>query len=299
MKSKSMIENEIKLLVENSLNVFRKYGVELSYFPTCEFIPNSKIGSFTALTVADEVSSSNDIYDSFLNKLGVIELREYFGLKFSDDAIIQASQMKIKNSDGVISHPTKKDIAVYSSFLDLDKNLKQTLVGHDVWHLIEKEHSILGKHLLIQEGTASLVGLRVIGSLPGLKPENANSIVELEYSGVAYMVQMHLNEYNADLPTILETDFRDEVEFYFYKRMNSYLTEIVRRERDNPKLLNQEMRIVNMSHDPFFKELKGNLSENSLLDAFRKYGAELFAQELANQPEGLTKYIADLKSLGL
>ncbi len=278
--------------LEGAIGFFAVQGVTLSYRPRIGFLEEAEClrKNIQARAVVENgvPAGQPSLSHIFRYTTSVILWRHECGLSVSLPAL-----RELHRAAGIRKTPRTENVAnilvaPYGGGIDYD-----TLVAHELWHLIEDERGLLSAGLLIREGTATYASARYLG-VEGRgahllsPPEECGDPFRLKRAGVGYLAHLHLHDERNPLLAMLDPAVRAELSGMALERCAPLARRLARFAAtkqwyvdDFRKYLQRILR--DARHDP-----------PGIITAFRDLGAETLAEELARQElAGLVSFISE------
>jgi hypothetical protein len=184
------------------------------------------------------------------------------------------------------------DIVLYKPSSELTQNGINQVMAHEMWHLIEQEKGISLQHPIIIEGTATYVQKRLFGEK--ILPQKNTDFTKWLYLDSAYITQEVVADSENPFRSLLEDKVRSEIDNKITDDLKSRLEKLTRSSWEIPgakeEMLQKALKV------PELAVLKGNLSKENLLEAYRKLGATTLAKELRHQ--NVENLIEEMKLIG-
>jgi len=274
--------------LDTALRFFEGKKVALSYKPELEYSDKILSVKPDAILLAKQafyttIEGKRPIMKEWLKNL----FMEGFNLEISDEAAEQFVDIASAKTNRFFKEKLSSfegDIILFPPFLNVksDKESDEYVV-HEVWHLIEAEKSVLGIATDISEGTATYAMKSFSGKGCDKTVEELEDFEQIIYQGAGNIVQKHVQKSENPYTSMLISKVREDIREEFLGRVKPVLKRIAKKsiEDESPESMKVDYELL--MGMPEFQSLKGNLSKDELIKAFRRYGAAGMAEELDGQ----------------
>ncbi len=294
------IKKAMSISMRRVISYYKKYGINLGYFPSFEYVGNHPTNSGTIAGVsADEYSKIQ--YQSLISALGTrFYFKKYFNLNLSQEAVEEAIELHkkllIKRLPKKLIR--KRLIMLYNPIFNVKQERQlDHITAHEVWHLIEDAYGVAYSHGFICEGTATYAELRYARENARLPSQNTlvewlsdNGLVDksafdvLLYMRTAAVVEQIVQNEKNPYGAILLPRKREKIKQIFEEKV---LPSLIKKyeERFPPLDLNYNIenrrRIVRTN--PAFSNFRKKPTRENYLKAMRVIGAKRLAENLSKQ----------------
>lgn len=292
------MEQVIKLAEESVRKVLKFYearGTPLNYYPKLQYVdricPQRPDG---LAMIREEFEALDNYIDFFSQNLGRTIWKDAYGIDVSDEAIIEVARIQ-KDKFKKIFIPQEfesgADVLIFQPYSEHIKKQegRDKVIAHEIWHLIEKERNVLKEHPFIIEGTATYAMNRFMGESCDIEFEECGDFFMMMYHGAANVVQNYVGNSDNPYQTMLDRQIREKIQQDLLGRVKPVIVERVKKSFEDEN--NRKTMAYSMQQIPEFQELKGNLSSEGVIKAYRQMGANKLVDELQGKDlEGLLNW---------
>lgn len=279
------IEDIANKSIEKVLVFYEKQGTPLGYVPSVRYKdgPHPERPD-VVMMVHGEHKAFENFMTFFAEEIAPQMYKDWYDLAVSKGALQEhgKNMLHIDANQKPLEFP-EADIMIYkpiTSFKDLQAGSDEC-IAHEVWHLIEQERGLFDDYMLILEGTATYAQNRFLGFSAGKPLDQCAHFIELRYRGAAGIVSNHVANTDNPYQSMLDVSVRDQIQNDFITQampfMAAGLTALFQQEPYKKKGMEVLLNI------PAFAALKGNLTSEGLVNAFRSIGSTKLANELEQQ----------------
>lgn len=281
--------------LRKALTFYADQGVYLSYVPTIEYRNGIHPANYRTIAEAKAETELVKKIHAFTQNNLARKIWACHGIQVSQEAIDEiciAVEKKVEQMS--IDEDSPYDITLYRRFTEAaDEKDRDMVLGHELWHLIEKEKGVLSSHILVAEGTAVYASMRFVDENMALPLEKCKGFSEIFYYGAAYLFQEELGR-DAPLTALFDMQVRKSVYEQLLVAVYENLDILVDDIRNDPlRLLMQGMALKEF---PEFKNLDGHLTAKNFIKTYQKLGATMLVRELKGQD--LTKILELYRQMG-
>lgn len=287
------------------LSFYETQGVPLSYRPKLGYISKDP-ENFPYLMIANveyEIREKN--FDFFNGRFTKIIWKDLHKLEVSEEAIEELCDVTARLQKEMVEDPElddiltfeyafgednveNADIVLFESCRDLDKKEMVEVLLHEVWHLIEKERGLMDQTPLIMEGTAMYVSRRAFEKRFDTTIESGEDILESIYLGGAALVKEHVEKFENPYIALLDETLREEIHNEVIERLEPVIGEKSRMLYENEEFMEHVSDVL--KKPPLYQELIGNVTPTSVLNFYKKIGANKLVEEIKDQDISLLVY---------
>lgn len=282
-------------LILEAADYLRERGIPVRSTPTVRYLDDKCRYSSTTLAAVRE---HNNYFLETMGSWAAPELvqlyKDRFGLTITRRAAIQTPEFEyIKRRCGDWCMDIKEDILLFEPILKLQLFELYNVIGHELWHLVERDFGILGSDS-IYEGTATYVQ-REFGHHINLVQFETADFHDIFYDSTALVVASHMRVNNRPISDLLDSSLRKAIQKDFEQDLLPIMAKKLSRLADGPQFRSylreeifQGIEFASFYLNPTAKNyLLGlrNTGRNSLADELEKQNLEKMVSLYSNMNE--------------
>ncbi len=273
--------------LERILDFYSNRGFNLNYFPKLKLVDEDfKELPYTIALVKNEIETFDKFSDLSAKLFGVSIWKEAYHLNVSEDSINELNTAIKKNvnlnSLITLDNYGGGDIFIFPLYYKISETHQEATLAHEVWHLIEKEKGVLSDSLLIREGTAEYAEKLFMNERFVRELEEIEEFREILYQGAGKIVQDKVSHLQNPYEAMLDPKLRSKIEEEFIERLKPVLVKKVKKTFEDKNYLGK-FAAMSIKIFPGLSDLKSNLRKESILDFYKKLGANKLAEEIKDQ----------------
>jgi hypothetical protein len=285
--------------LERVLRFYEERGITLDRAPTVAYKDyESPADSTTIAQIRGEDMFYERSLDFFERRFGERFWREAYDIVVSEEALVQKIAMEKKAIIASVeqAHDGSADIMLFQPYkrCESDDIDNDEVLAHEVWHLIEQERDVMESQPFIVEGAATYAMKRYNGLICNQPPEMMPTTEMMLYFGGANVIHHELQDSDDPFNELLTKERRDRMQHELAERMTPVIVKGYYGSMEIDAVRNAALN--NILQMPEFRAIKGNLTTETLIDAYERMGATKLASELRGQ--GLDKVLAIMKRVG-
>lgn len=277
-------------MVEEFQKLNRSLDEVLDYYENQGFFLSQKpnlvmFGDYHPLSPNSLMSVDNDVFASlkimelFNQNFSKLIYKETYNVELSDDAIDEITYLTNLSLNEFVSNPLQTEtntIYIYDAALNNIENetFLKRVFAHEVWHLIEKSEDIFYSAPFITEGTATYAMNMFQNKFSDRQLKSGLSFNEIMYEGCANLVQSYVCQEYYPLKSLLDVDLRLLIQSDLINKIKPMLVDAATKSL-------QEINICEFINNSSI--YSGEVTSDSIIDAYEKMGAYVTADELRSQ----------------
>lgn len=186
-------------------------------------------------------------------------------------------------------------ISVGPAFASKDERFRRWVLAHEVWHVVEDRHAVIGVNHIIAEGTACAVQQLITGIRRRQQEHAWPGWMSIVYNGTSLLVERWLHDKNAPYTALLEPKNRAVIEKDFLETLGAAVEDCFPAIMQDSSYLRDERNITSAHRG--FRDVLITSKAKQIDRAYRLFRAHTLADEVARDPAPVERYYAALTKL--